>query len=118
MESHETIRIPALDLSVSQRFPLFQVPVQVGEQIVLIDVVYQDIRLRLDETGADFASVAEIVIGEFGETEPEYNPERTRKLVFDEPFFVALIEPNAHEPYFMGWIGNAELMEPSAESRR
>lgn len=118
LEVNETLRVPVLDFSVFQNFPELEVPIQVGDRQMLISIVYQDVRLRLDETGADFASFAEILIAEFGETEPEYNPNRIRKLIFDEPFFVAFIEPNATEPYFMAWIGNDELMERSGEFRQ
>ena len=93
-------------------------PIHVGGEQIPISVVYQDIRLRLDETGADFASVAKIVICEFGEAEPVYDPNRIRNLVFDKPFFIAFIEPNAEEPYFMAWIGNADLMEQSSQPGR
>lgn len=119
LEANETLRIPVLDFSVFQNFPELQVPIQVGDEELLIEVVYQDVRLRLDETGADFASVAEIaLIASFEGEEPIYDPNRIRNLVFDKPFFVALIEPNAEEPYFMAWIGNDELMEPFTQPRR
>ena len=116
LEANETFRVPVLDFSVFQRFPKLQVPIHVGGEQMPISVVYQDVRLRLDETGADFASVAEILpIASFEDEEPIYDPNRIRNLVFDEPFFVAFIEPNAEEPYFMAWIGNADLMEQSSQ---
>lgn len=113
LEASETLRIPVMDFSVYQKFPDLQVPITVGDETMKIDVVYQDIRLKLDETGADFASVAEIaLIAAFEDEEPAVDPNRTRHLIFDQPFFVAFQEPNADEPYFMAWIGNDQLMQP------
>lgn len=120
LEANETLRVPVLDFSVFQNFSELEVPIQVGDREMLISIVYQDMRLRLDETGADFASFAEIALIEaFEDEEPIYNPNRIRirKLIFDEPFFVAFIEPNADEPYFMAWVGNDELMEQSSQPK-
>jgi hypothetical protein len=36
--------------------------------------------------------------------------------VFDQPFFIALREKDASEPYFLGWIAHPEVMVQSASS--
>lgn len=82
-----------------------------------IDEAWQNIRLRLDERGADFVSEAEVmIVGEFGDTDaPGPPPPRPRRFVFDRPFLIVLREEQAVEPYFIGWIGNADLMEREEE---
>lgn len=78
-----------------------------------IEEAWQNIRLRLDERGADFVSEAEVmIVGEFGDTEmPGPPPPKPRRFVFDRPFLIVLREGQANEPYLIGWIGNADLME-------
>jgi len=68
-------------------------------------------QLRLDETGADFFAEAELRVGSFGGE--LYDPERPRRLIVNRPFLIAFTEPDASEPYFIGWIANEEVMELS-----
>jgi len=114
----ETLQIPILDFSLNTHFSELE-----GQSIAgfgegaHIEVAYLDIRLRLDETGAEFISYAEVgVVGEFGDDEVvKYDPQRVRRLIFDKPFFIAMQESSGRDPWFIGWIANDELMESYAE---
>ena len=99
-----------MDFSLTKRFSGLEGPVDGFRDPASIAFAVMEIRLRLDETGADFMSAGEMgVVGEFGED--DYDPQRVRNFIFDQPFFVALKEPQAEAPYFMAWIANGELME-------
>jgi hypothetical protein len=80
-----------------------------------VGVARQYIRLRIDETGGALISAAEFqVLGSFGDEKPKPPPPRApRNIVFDKPFLMFLQEPGAEEPYFVAWMANTELMEPS-----
>jgi hypothetical protein len=114
----ETLQIPILDFSLKMNFTELE-----GQSIAgfgdgaHIEVAYLDIRLRLDETGAEFISFAEVgVVGEFGDDEVvKYDPQRVRRLIFNKPFFIAMQEDSGRDPWFMGWIANDELMEAYVE---
>jgi hypothetical protein len=114
----ETLQIPILDFSLKTNFSELE-----GQSIAgfgegaHIEVAYLDIRLRLDETGAEFISFAEVgVVGEFGDDEVvKYDPQRVRRLIFNKPFFIAMQESTGRDPWFMGWIANDELMEAYVE---
>lgn len=71
----------------------------------------QTMRFRLDENGAELIADTQMVVGEFGEDEPAFDAQKPRELVFDGPFLLALKEKSATVPYFLAWIGNADLME-------
>ncbi len=111
IEPNETLQIPILDFCVQKRFQELENQKLHGfPDPAHIAFALMDIRLRLDETGADFLSVGEVgVVGENGHT--HYNADRIRRFVLHRPFFIALKEPKGSEPYFMGWIANSELME-------
>jgi len=72
----------------------------------------QTMRFRLDEYGAELIADTQMVIGDFGEDDPPFDPLKPRELIFDGPFLLALKEKPASVPYFLAWIGNADLMEP------
>ncbi|MEZ6060056.1 MAG: hypothetical protein R3C19_06825 [Planctomycetaceae bacterium] len=107
----ETLQIPVLDFSMRKRFDELENQRFVAfEWDMRIIVARIDIMLRLDETGADFISAAEAgILGENGFG--TYDGDRTRRLIFNKPFLLALKEPDASEPYFLAWIANGELME-------
>ncbi len=62
-------------------------------------------KFRLDETGARLESFSGITMTQVLGDAPEYP-----SYVFDRPFLVALIEKGATRPYFLLWIGNADLL--------
>ena len=110
LQANETLQVPIMDFSLTKRFSGLEGPVDGFRDPASIAFAVMEIRLRLDETGADFMSAGEMgVVGEFGED--DYDPQRVRNFIFDQPFFVALKEPQAEAPYFMAWIANGELME-------
>ena len=65
-----------------------------------LELAFVDIRLRLDETGAEFLSAAEVgVIGEFGDDEiVEYKPQRVRRFILNKPFFISMKEIKGKQP--------------------
>ncbi len=71
----------------------------------------QTIQFRLDEYGAELISDIQMIVGENGHSEPRKNRIDPRKLVFDKSFLLVLRQRNAESPYFLAWIGNADLME-------
>lgn len=70
----------------------------------------QTIRFRLDEYGAELIADTQMIIGDFGD-DPPVNPRAPRRLIFDGPFLIAMKQKSAEVPYFLAWIGNADLME-------
>ena len=115
----ETLQIPILDFSLKTHFSELE-----GQSIAgfgdaaTVELAYLDIRLRLDETGAEFVSFAEVgVVGDFGGDDEvvEYKPQRIRRLILNKPFFIAMQEKTGKQPWFMGWIANGELMESFVE---
>jgi hypothetical protein len=111
LDSSETLQIPILNFSVIHHFSELEgLPVEGFGDPACIAQASLDVRLRLDETGAEFLSAGEAgVIGEFGD-EP-YKADRVRRFIFNRPFFIAMKEPNASEPWFMAWIANTALIE-------
>lgn len=60
----------------------------------------QQIRFRLDETGAKLKSEA---LGFIFSGPP-------RDFTFDRPFLIMLLRKGANQPYFALWVGNTELL--------
>ena len=84
----------------------------------MFDYATESIMFRLDEKGAEVMAVAEYgVIGEFGDEPPPFDPTKPRQFVFDQPFFIALREKDASEPYFLAWIAHPEVMLRSTSSQ-
>ncbi|MBL8816195.1 MAG: DUF1559 domain-containing protein [Planctomyces sp.] len=114
LEGNETLQIPVLDFSLQKHFrELENQSIDGFSNPATLELAFMDIRLRLDETGAEFQSSAEAgVVGEFGEDEPPvYEPERIRRLIFNRSFFIAIKERKGTQPWFIAWIANNELME-------
>lgn len=112
LDSSETMQIPILNFSVIHHFDELEgltvdglgAPAYIARASI-------DVRLRLDETGGDFMSAGEAgIIGEFGHE--SFNADRVRRFIFNRPFFIAMKEPGASEPWFVAWIANTSLMEP------
>ncbi len=71
----------------------------------------QSMRFRLDEYGAELVADTSMLVGENGDGALHIDTLQPRRLVFDRPFLLALKEKKATVPYFLAWIGNADLME-------
>jgi hypothetical protein len=65
----------------------------------VIDRAQQDIRFRLDRSGAELRSEAKTYM----EPVPDF-------YVFDRPFLLQMKKRGAKMPYFVMWVGNAELL--------
>lgn len=77
-----------------------------------IALAEQTIQFRLDEYGAELIADTQLVVGENGHGPDLKRKKLTpRRFEFDKPFLLALREKDAEVPYFLAWIGNAELME-------
>jgi len=112
LEAGDVLQVPVLDFQLGRRFEEVEgvlVENYAGPNQVLIARMHM--QLRLDETGADFFAEAELRVGSFGGE--LYDPERPRRLIVNRPFLIAFTEPDASEPYFIGWIANEEVMELS-----
>ncbi|MFN0053116.1 MAG: DUF1559 domain-containing protein [Planctomycetales bacterium] len=73
----------------------------------------QTIRFRLDEYGAELIADTQMILSDSSDGALESNPV-PRRLIFDRPFLLALKEKKATRPYFLAWIGNAELLEAAS----
>ncbi len=115
LDGKETLQIPILEFSLQKHFTELEGHAIEGfGDLATIVLAFIDLRLRLDETGADFMSAGEAgIVGEDGGE--EYKPDRIRRLIFNRPFFIAMKEPTGTQPWFLGWIANGELMEPFAQ---
>lgn len=114
----DRLEIPILELGVSKRFgELEGLSVAGLSSENHIAVARESILFRLDEKGAEIIAEAEsMVVGENGFPEVPFDPTKPRRFVFDQPFFIALREQGASEPYFLGWIAHPEVMVRSASS--
>jgi hypothetical protein len=116
VHSGERLQIPILEFGLSKSFDeLVRLSVSGFPVESFIESATETIQFRLDERGAEILAVAEYsVVGEFGdEPAPRFDPTKPRSFVFDQPFFIALREKDASEPYFLAWIANPELMVPA-----
>ncbi|WP_231734140.1 hypothetical protein [Calycomorphotria hydatis] len=118
--SVEPMQIPVMEVNVSKFFP--ELCDRKHEILCAgstsngfwIDELREDIRFRIDETGSSLiAGLEGRVIGSFGgEEQVKPPPKMPRRFIFNRPFLLALIEKDATYPYFLAWIGNADIMVP------
>lgn len=94
MAKYSDLRIPILDFDIKRHY---------GE-LRHIGWATQQIRFKLDETGAVLKSEAITVSA------------CSQELVFDRPFLVLLQRVDARNPYFALWVANAELLVPVDET--
>lgn len=112
LHSGERLEIPIMEFGITKSFQEL-VGLTVGDvDGQQIEYANESILFRLNERGAEVFSVAEIgVIGEFGDDDlPRFDPTKPRSFVFNQPFFLALREKDAPEPYFLAWIAHPEVM--------
>ena len=75
-----------------------------------IEEASQRVRFQLDERGADLYSDAVLrMIGSIGDEPPAPGP---RRFVYDRPFLLAAVRPDAG-PYLLIWFGSAAAMTPA-----
>ena len=109
--SNETLLIPVISVGVMRRYhELEDQDVENAPwkaQGYYVKYADQDIRLRIDETGAALSSAAR---NEYAKSAPtEQN--QPRRFVFDRPFLLWLERDSASDPYCALWIETPELLE-------
>ena len=113
LHTGERLEIPCMEFGISKSFQELE-GLEVGTSGDLsIEYANESILFRLNEHGAEVFAVAEIgMIGEFGDEVPQahFDPAKPRTFLFNQPFFLALREKDAPEPYFLGWIAHPEVM--------
>lgn len=116
----ESLQVPILDLNIKHRFTQL-IGVSVSNipnyPFSPITEASETIRFRLDQYGVDLLAQAEIMVllGSMGD-EPEFDPEKPRHFVFDQPFLLALREKSASQPYLLCWVAHHDIMVPATES--
>jgi hypothetical protein len=93
MMEMSSLLVPVLDFDVVQNY----------RELSAIGTAIQQIRFRLDETGAVLKSEAVAVKA------------RSEELIFDKPFLVMIQKGGSQNPYFALWVANAELLAPLHE---
>ncbi len=108
----ERLEVPILELGLAKQFEeLHGVAVEGLGFENHIGMARESILFRLDETGAELIAEAEsMVVGENGFPEVPFDSTKPRQFIFDQPFFIALREKDASEPYFLAWIAHPEVM--------
>ncbi len=116
LREKESLRIPVIDFNVDHSFEeltghvITNVP---GYEFSRIVYATETIKFHLDEYGADLLAQADIVVllGDWGD-EPEFDPEKPRHFVFDQPFLLALREKSASQPYLLCWVAHPDILIP------
>jgi hypothetical protein len=110
----ETLFIPTMDWGVSHTYrnlegpdKLFLNPALAG---AFVQTAQQDIRFRLDRSGALLQS--EAIIEAKKDAGPSENP---IELAFNRPFLIILKKRDAANPFFVMWVDNAELLQKWGE---
>lgn len=110
------LQIPIMSFGVLAQFSeliSLGIPTKASPDRIIADA-QQTIQFRLDEYGAELISDLQMIVAENGHGPSlGIKPETPRHFIFDRPFLLALREQKAETPYFLAWIGNADLMEPA-----
>jgi hypothetical protein len=89
---NESLLVPNLVFDVKHRFRELEGPGGFA-------LAFQMVRFRLDRSGAELASEAQLV-----------RPAVPRHLLFDRPFLIVMRKRGAQHPFFVMWVDNAELL--------
>jgi hypothetical protein len=109
--NQEPLWVPLIRLNLHRRYSELEgKPFQVPGFAGTIVSTSQDLRFRLDETGARVESQADLT-SKTAAMPLESRP-KPRRLLFDRPFLVMLRRLEAKTPYLAVWIGNADLLVP------
>ena len=68
----------------------------------------QNTRFQMDEKGVKLRSESHVSFGCAAEAPP---PRKRVVMIFSKPFLVMLQRSDAKVPYFVLWVGNAELLQ-------
>jgi len=104
----EVLRIPKIDFDVHHKYTelVGKKWFNRGFEGYFITRALQNIKFKLDETGADLTSEA-AMMATIGIKPP---PPPPRQFIFDKPFLLCLKKNESHVPYLAMWIGNSELL--------
>jgi hypothetical protein len=99
----DVVLVPNMNWAVDHRFAELEGKdkrfLNQGFQGWYFDTVRQTIRFKLDRSGAELAS----------ESKAYVKPSQTF-YVFDRPFLIYIKKRDAHQPFFVMWVDNAELL--------
>ena len=107
MKENDSLQIPKIDFDVLREYSEIRdnAVLNKGFTNCFLAKAIQKIRFRLNQKGALLKSDAGIKFEFYG------GPmQRSKKLVFDQPFLLCLKEKSAKYPYLVMWIENAELL--------
>jgi hypothetical protein len=107
MGPNDVLLVPEMVWNLSHRFTELEGREFTNAQLrgQRLDIAQQDIRFRLDRSGAELQSEAKIYM----------LPIPTR-YVFDRPFLLYMQMRGSSLPYFVMWVANAELLEKWQEN--
>jgi len=106
----EILRIPKVDFDITHHFRELehQDILNRGWNDWFIETAEQQIKFRLDETGAILKSRV-FLVSALKEEAPLPIAE-PRRFIFDKPFLICLKQKKGQLPYFSMWVNNPELM--------
>ena len=113
LSNGDVLAIPIVDLSVSENFQQLCNRFLLNEEFeeFILKTVYQDVKFRMDETGATVSSTA-YVDAAFGEPEPPPRSSKPRAFVFDKPFLLTMWKHKATQPYLAVWVASPDVLLP------
>jgi len=106
----ETLRVPKVDFDLTHHFKELenQDILNRGWDDWFIEAAEQQLKFRLDETGAVLRS--RVFLGGALKEEAPAPTSEPRQFIFDKPFLICLKQKNGRLPYFSMWVNNPELM--------
>lgn len=99
---NDSLLIPILRFDLETHFPSIE-----GKKITnayTIEKAWQHVNFELSEQGAKLESEAKYLVSEL---EPEFH---SKKLFFNQPFYVLLKRKNSKHPYLILFISNSDFM--------
>ena len=118
LSNGDVLAIPIVDLSVSEDFQQLcnRFLLNKGFEEFMLEIVYQDVKFRMDETGATVSSTSYINAA-FGEPEPPPRSSKPRAFVFDKPFLLTMWKSKATQPYLAVWVASPDVLLPFSPRR-
>ena len=114
LSNGDVLGIPLVDLSVSDDFRQLsnRFMLNKGFEEVLMEVVYQDVKFRMDETGATVKSTSYIYEALGPPPPPPPRSSKPRKFIFDKPFLLTMWRRHAPQPYLAVWVASPDVLLP------
>jgi len=104
-DGRDLLAVPNLSIEEMDHFSALEGCSVVGQTVILRKAL-QSIDFKMDEKGVKLRSESTLSFG--CSMQKHIKP---RLLVLSPPFAVILKRKNATQPYFMAWIGNADLLK-------